>query len=215
MRIDWCTAPAARYACMNWHYSRSFPTSPSAKLGVWEDARFIGCVMFAMGASPRMGEQYGLKQTEVCELVRIALRAHSTPVSRIMAVCIRLLRKQSPGLRMIVSFADPSQGHHGGVYQATGWIYSGTSDVSHEYVINGKRMHARSLAATRKSHSARHVQASTALEWARLVLDPAAHKIAGSAKHRYLYPLDEAMRVQVVPLAQPYPKRAVEQDRSG
>ena len=27
-------------------------------------------------------------------------------------------------------------------------------------------------------------------------------------KHKYLYPLDAAMRAQIAPLAQPYPKRA-------
>jgi hypothetical protein len=31
-------------------------------------------------------------------------------------------------------------------------------------------------------------------------------------KHKYLMPLDEAMRAQIAPLAKPYPKRAKEQD---
>ncbi len=31
-------------------------------------------------------------------------------------------------------------------------------------------------------------------------------------KHRYLMPLDDAMRAQIAPLAKPYPKRAKDQD---
>lgn len=52
--------------------------------------------------------------------------------------------------------------------------------------------------------------AANILEWARKILDPNATIIKGTAKHRYLYPLDRAMRRQIQKLAQPYPKRAAE-----
>ncbi len=35
--------------------------------------------------------------------------------------------KQLPKPMCIVSFADPMQGHHGYIYQATNWIYTGTT----------------------------------------------------------------------------------------
>ena len=35
----------------------------------------------------------------------------------------------------IVSYADPNQGHHGYIYQATNWIYSGTSSPKHRYIF--------------------------------------------------------------------------------
>ena len=41
---------------------------------------------------------------------------------------------------------------------------------------------------------------------------PDVQIVKGSSKHRYLMPLDEAMRAQIAPLAKPYPKRAKGQD---
>ena len=67
---------------------------PLVKIGCWEDADYIGCVLFGRGASPYLGKQYGLTQLECCELVRIALRKHETPVTRIVKIAIKLLRKQ-------------------------------------------------------------------------------------------------------------------------
>ena len=36
---------------------------------------------------------------------------------------------------------------------------------------------------------------------------PGVKKVKGTSKHRYLMPLDAAMREQIAPLAKPYPKR--------
>src|SRR5688572_27900813 len=110
---------------MRWHYSRRMPRCKLAKIGAWEDGRFIGAVVFGRGATPNIGSPFGLDQTEVCELVRVALRDHRAPVSQIMAEARRKLRETSPGLRVIVSFADTAQDHHGGIYQADNWIYLG------------------------------------------------------------------------------------------
>jgi len=46
------------------------------------------------------------------------------------------------------------------------------------------------------------------MEWARMVLDPKITRVAGSSKYRYAMPLDPEMRARILPLAQPYPKRA-------
>jgi hypothetical protein len=58
-------------------------------------------------------------------LTRIALTNHKAPVSRIMAITLRKLKKHAKGLKLVVSYADFNQGHHGGIYQATNWIYVG------------------------------------------------------------------------------------------
>lgn len=199
LKIDWATAEAARYACEKWHYSKCVPVFKCVRCGVWESSKFIGVVLFGQGATPEIGSPYKLKQTEICELTRVALSSHKTPVSRILAMCIRMLKKQSPGLRMIVSFADASQGHHGGIYQASGWIYVGGSET-HGYKLNGKTVHPKTL------HS-RYGKGGQSIPWLRKNVDPMAERIISGFKHRYLMPLDEDMKKQVEPLRKPYPKR--------
>ena len=68
---------------------------------------------------------YGLTQKECCELTRVALTKHKAFVSEILAKAIKFLRNQSPNIQLIISYADAEQNHHGGIYQATNWIYEG------------------------------------------------------------------------------------------
>lgn len=200
LRIDWATHEAAKYAVENWHYSKRMPKSKLAKFGVWEDGRFIGVVIFGVGGTPGMFSSYGLKSVEGCELVRIALTRHKTEVSRIVAICIRLLKVSFPGLRLIVSFADSEQGHHGGIYQAGNWLMAGSSSSSDEYIYKGKRWHGRAF-----RHRFKGLEKSTEVTI-----------VKGSKKLRYLMPLDDEMRKQIEPLRKPYPKRvrSVDSDTS-
>jgi hypothetical protein len=125
LRLDWASHDAARWACEKWHYAGVLPTGKLVKVGVWEDDSFRGVVLFSRGASPHLGRQYDLDHTQLCELTRIALREHDAPVSRIVSVALRFLRRSNPGLRLVVSFADPSQDHVGGIYQAGNWVFTG------------------------------------------------------------------------------------------
>ncbi len=43
--------------------------------------------------------------------------------------------KTLPKPNCIVSYADPNQGHSGYIYQATNWIYTGTSKPKHKYIF--------------------------------------------------------------------------------
>ncbi len=175
LKLDWCSFEASKYAVMNWHYSKTMPSGKLVKIGVWEDAKFIGCVLFGRGANNVLGKPYGLKQTECCELVRVALNKHVTPVSRIMAISVRLLHKKCKNLKMIISFADSEQNHHGGIYQASNWTYAGMTTPAEEYIVKGKRMHGRSMRSLYGTHIGK----------------PFIKKIMGSSKHRYLYFLDK------------------------
>lgn len=199
LRIDWATAEAARYACMNWHYSKCVPVFKAVRIGVWEGGKFIGVVLFGQGATPEIGSPYGLKQTEICELTRVALTKHTAPVSKIIALALRFLKKQSPGLQMVVSFADAGQGHHGGIYQAGGWVYAGGAET-HGYRVNGVVVHPKTL------HS-RHGKGGQSIPWLRSNVDPNAERIIAGFKHRYLMPLNKDMSAKIALLAKPYPKR--------
>jgi hypothetical protein len=198
LRIDWATHEAAKYACVNWHYSGCVPKSKLSKVGVWESGKFIGVAIYGCGATPNLGKPYGLEQNECIELVRIALTKHQTPVSRIVRIANDWMHNANPGLRLIVSFADTSQGHHGGIYQAGNWVYTGQGSSAKFYMIHGKLTHPRTLG------SAGLVQN---LDGAKK-RDPRATVVDVPGKHRYLMPLDAAMRERILPLAKPYPKRA-------
>ena len=201
LKIDWATHEAAKYAVETWHYSRVLPVPPLVKIGAWERDKFIGVVIFSRGATPSLLRPFGLSQTEGCELTRVALTNHDAPVSRVVKLAMQFLKRNSSELRLIVSFADPSEGHHGGIYQAGNWIYSGCSASSTEYIgPDGKRWHARMV----KKQGWTTVQGKR-----RRTLTPdQCTPVEKPGKHRYLMPLDDEMRARILPLAKPYPKRA-------
>jgi hypothetical protein len=199
LKIDWASHEAAKYACENWHYSKTLPVGKMVKVGVWESQEFKGVILFAWGMNKSLGSPYGLEMNQCCELVRIALRSHVAPVSKMMSLAIKWLAKQSKGLRLIVSFADPAAGHHGGIYQAGNWVYTGQSANNFEWRLNGKRLNKRAYTG----HNFGNPKMQVPIGAARVLL---------SGKHRYLMPLDAEMRQRVLTLAKPYPKRAKEQD---
>jgi hypothetical protein len=199
LKIDWASHEAAKYACENWHYSKSVPVPPLVKIGAWEEGKYIGCVIFSRGASSNLLSPYGLKQDEGCELTRIALSKHKNTVSRIVKFALMFLKKNSPNLRLIVSFADPQYGHHGGVYQAGNWIYCGDTASGVEYYYQGKRLHSRQV-----SEKGWNIQQG---QKRKTVKPSECNIIKTKGKHRYLMPLDDEMRDKIKPLAKPYPKR--------
>ena len=199
--IDWATYKAVKYACEHWHYSKSVPVGKLVKIGAWEDGHYIGCVLFGRGATSHLGKPYGLKQTECVELVRIALTTHKTPVSRIIRIALKFLKEANPNLRLIVSFADKEEGHHGGIYQATNWIYSGTSADCMFPIINGEKVHPRTLSIMVKSGKFKK-------------RSDVPHVIS-KGKHRYLMPLDKKIRKQILPLSKPYPKKQAAEAGNG
>lgn len=209
IEVNFCDRAAALYAVEKWHYSRTLPTDPLFRLGVWEDGRFIGAVVFSRGNTQRLGSPYGAGMSETCELSRVALDEHETPTTQILAEALRVLKERNPGLRLIVSFADPNVGHLGVIYQAGGWIYSGRSGSDYKVIDRaGREWHSRQV-----SPSGWKVQYGKLRKVAR-PQDGRVVRLLG--KFRYLMHLDRAMRRRLRPFALPYPRGlGVDSDTSG
>jgi hypothetical protein len=203
LKLDWCSHDAAKYAVMRWHYSRRMPNSKLVRIGVWEGTRFCGAILYGVGANRHIASPFGLDATQVCELVRVALapgRQH--PTSKCVAISLKLLRRQSPGLRLIVSFADSGRGHRGTIYQAGGWLYLGPSQQSYIKVL-GEVVHPRSVYD-------RYGPGGQSIPWLRQNVDPRAERVEQAPKHKYVMPFDRELRRRLEAVALPYPKNADE-----
>lgn len=196
LRLDWCTHQAAKYAVENWHYSGNLPMGSNLKVGAWEGDKFTGCVVFSHGANNNLLKPYGLNAHQGCELIRIALSPfHRWEVSKVARIALKFLSIACPNLRIVVSFADPAQDHHGGIYQAMGWTYTGKTSGDTEYFVEGRWRKQRVFRSSKWSKF-------SGMDYRSLL------KRTTVPKHRYLFPLDNDMRTRIAPLAKPYPKRA-------
>ena len=169
------------------------------KFGVWEEGKFIGVVIFSRGASPWLGKALELDQTEICELTRIAMTKHKTPVSQVVAICLKKFKETNSKMRAVVSFADPKEGHKGGIYQAGNWIYTGQSGEVTEYFVDGRWRHKkgvwnRLVKEKKQGKNLPVVEGGEPIPWRDM-----------PGKFRYIYPLDKAMRRKVTKLALDFP----------
>jgi len=176
--IDYCSHKAAVYSVYKWHYSKSMPAGKLVKFGVWERENFIGSVIFGTGANFNIGKIVNLTCYEICELVRVALDKHETPVSKIVAYCLRKLKRDFPNLKAIISYADPRQNHKGVIYQAMSWNYLGKTTYASHFEKNGKFYHSRTVNQHRRDDKSYDISLFTRIKtW----------------KHKYIYLYDREL----------------------
>jgi predicted ATP-dependent Lon-type protease len=141
------------------HYAKRLP-SISYAFGLYENNELRGIVTFDMPASNSLCEGVcGVENKHlVLELNRLCLQENTkNEASFLVSNAIKLLPKP----RIIVSYADTAQGHVGYVYQATNFLFTGTTKERTD-MDAGEGKHSR--------HGT----------------DPTVRKFR-SAKHRYIY----------------------------
>ena len=127
------------------HYAKRIP-SISYAFGLYEDKILIG--ICTLGSPPSNALCIGIcgenNRDKVVELNRLCLNDHNVKnlTSFFLGKCLNLLPKNL----IIVSYADTSQNHHGYIYQATNWYYTGLSAKRTErYDINNPQKHSKTV----------------------------------------------------------------------
>ena len=62
LKIDFATHKAALPLAKNWHYKKCIPVGKLVKVGIWENEKFTGVVLFGRGATPNLGNPYSMTQ---------------------------------------------------------------------------------------------------------------------------------------------------------
>lgn len=103
-----------------------------------------GCVFFSPAA------RWSFPVLELARLVRVdRIRV---PLTRLISLSCKELTKR--GFDLLVSFADSTVGHHGGVYQAASWKFDGKRKPSLDgLIVNGSFVPGRSLNQVYKTRS--------------------------------------------------------------
>ena len=142
------------------HYAKRVPNIMYA-FGLYDGSILKGIVTYGMPASPQLcsgvcGVEY---KDKVLELNRLCLLENNRNESSfLVSNSIKLLPKPS----IIVSYADTAQGHIGYVYQATNFLFTGTTK---------ERTDMASLDGKHSRHS----------------LGDKSNRVNRSAKHRYVF----------------------------
>lgn len=127
------------------HYAKRW-CSISYAFGLFRDNILVGVVTY--GTPPSSPLRRGIAGDEfisnILELNRLCLLDNlKNEASFLVGKSLHLLPKN----KIIVSFADSSQGHIGYVYQATNFVYTGLSAKRTDWKIKGKEhLHGQTIA---------------------------------------------------------------------
>lgn len=192
MRLEKASYKAIKYACLKFHYAKSIPVNVFGYSVFNDKKEWCGVVLYGTGANNNIGKEYNLKQGEVIELVRMALNGKQESTSKCLSISMRLLKKNIPLCKLLVSYADKDQQHKGIIYQATNWYYVGQSMVNKtdsSWIIKGKRYHGRVISDWVKRKGG--LNGLSRREFLNKYYDSEAKEYITKGKIKYIYPLDD------------------------
>lgn len=115
---------SARSVCKKYHYSGKVVPNSQIHLGVYYNGKCEGVMQFGPSMDKRrMAKSLGVGFNEFLELNRMALSDNLPRFSesRAISIAIRIIKKNYPFIRVIVSFADACQCGDGTIYRASGF----------------------------------------------------------------------------------------------
>lgn len=132
--------------------------------------KLIGCIVYSQPVGRRAASSLSdlLSNVEVFELVRLFI--HDGYGKNIESYCIaesfRLLNKDFPHVKSVISYSDSEVNHSGTIYQATGFLYQGMNSlclmpnysISVDGPPNYNWIHSRTVFSKWGSHNIEHLK---------------------------------------------------------
>lgn len=130
--------------------------------GIFFGGHCGGVVCFAIPPTPEAG--MGVCGKEYTSKVKTLARgacvhwAHPHSASKLISHALKDMVRTTQ-FRIFVAYADPRAGEIGTVYQATNWMYTGTTENQIEYFLDGKWRSGRT--ARHKSYRRRNIDVNS------------------------------------------------------
>jgi hypothetical protein len=160
------------------HYAKRMPPIQFA-FGLYDiNNILIGISTYATPLSSPLRNSWDNKY-KVYELNRLVIYENSE--KNILSFFVSQSLKLLPSPSVIVSYADTSQNHHGYIYQATNWLYTGLSASVKDYHVKDlEHLHVATLIDMSRGQENR-------FEWLRNKFGDKLITIDRPRKHRYFY----------------------------
>lgn len=181
-----------------WHYSGKVVPNSQVHFGCFLEGTLHGVMSFgpSMMKDKLIGLVAGTGWNEFLELNRMAFDAFlpRNSESRCIAIALRMIRKQAPHIKWVVSFADGTQCGDGTIYRASGFVLTGIVKNRGIYELPDGKIVAK-MTYTKGQHILKQNGKSSLPEWA---------KALEGYQFRYIYLLDKSaqLTVPVIPFSQ-------------
>jgi hypothetical protein len=184
------------------HYAKRIPPIEFA-FGLYDQNNILnGVVTYGTPVSSTLRNLWHNKY-KLYELNRLVINENSE--KNTLSFLVSQSLKKLPSPCVIVSYADTSKNHHGYIYQATNFIYTGLSIPFKDYLVKGlEHLHHTTIEDLSRGQENR-------LEWLRNKFGDKLIQIDRPRKHRYFYFIGNKMQkkdiLKMLPYQiKPYPK---------
>lgn len=172
MKVERIDKETAELFVSQKHYSRT-PSIFWAGFGLVENGMIVGVAVYGQPSPPIQKHAFKDRDFRLYELSRVVVQTKTkNAASFLISHSLQML--ESPCA--VVSYADMERNHCGIIYQATNWIYTG-STISHDklYIVDGKRTHPMTL---------RDMGITNPTRWAK---ENGIQTVKPFEKHRYFF----------------------------
>lgn len=199
------------------HYSGKVVQNSSLHFGVFLDGALHGVMSFGPSLDKRklVGLVRGTGWNEFIELNRMAFDdvLPRNSESRAISIALRMIKKQAPQIKWVISFADGCQCGDGAIYRASGFVLTGYSEGSMWELpeplakLNGGPVAHRMKIQDKKSAVSQYILART--NGKNLTMENCAKKFGGrileGKMFRYIYFIEksakERLTVPIIPFS--------------
>jgi hypothetical protein len=187
------------FQCKDWlihkHYAKRIPPISYA-FGLFDSVNILqGVITYGIPVGNSLRDLW-LNKYKVLELNMLVINEglEKNVLSFFVSNSFELLPKP----HVIVSYADTSKNHHGYIYQATNWAYTGLSAEFKDYMVKGmEHLHGASVFDLSRGQENR-------VEWLREKFGDKLYMAERPRKHRYFYFIGKKNEVKDMRKMLPY-----------
>lgn len=131
------------------HYLKTWPVSITQIYGIYHkgsDRKPIGMAIYGYPQKPGVTSlRLDIPTKEVLELKRLFIEDIPTLPhieSYVLSKTLKMVKKEMPEIKVVITYADNREGHLGTIYQATNAIYIGKSSGQlhkYAYILRGDK----------------------------------------------------------------------------
>lgn len=118
-------------------------------LGAYYNGQLIAAALIGSITRAEMAFKQGLKPNEVRELARFCVHPDFHVQNLPTWFLSRMVKRfvyEFPAIKLLISFADTTQGHEGTIYKASNWLFDGFTGRSHHYLDkDGNILHKKTI----------------------------------------------------------------------
>jgi hypothetical protein len=187
------------YLCREWflkkHYAKRIPPVEFS-FGLYDDKSILqGVISYGTPVSSGLRNLWN-GEFKLMELNRLVVNdgLEKNTLSFFVSQSLKYLPKPL----VLVSYADTSKNHHGYIYQATNWIYTGLSVPFKDYYVKGmEHLHNGTIMDMSRGQENR-------VEWLKQKFGDKLIQIDRPRKHRYFVFLGNKTQLKKIKSMMPY-----------